>query len=299
VAPPSFTTSEPGPRLDTWTASDGYRAHYRAYLPSGAPRANLVCLHGIQSHGGWYEYSCSRLCAAGYGVYFLDRRGSGLNPDARGDTPSAVRVLDDIREFIEQQKLDTGATPLVLMGCSWGGKQAAAFCQRHPGVVEALAMLYPGIAARVGPPFGERIRILLARLVNPTRRFAIPLTDPKLFTSALRWQEFIDEDRLALRDATARFLMASVILDLRLRRVRKRLKLATLLMLAGRDQIIDNDRTRRRVRRLCRGDQQVIVYPYAQHTLEFEPNRDEFIGDLLRWLEYIDAEIRWKRSQKC
>jgi alpha-beta hydrolase superfamily lysophospholipase len=286
------------PQIEIWTASDGYVAHYRTFAPAQPARANLVCLHGIQSHGGWYEYSSTKLCQAGYCVFFLDRRGSGLNVVDRGDTPSTFRVLDDIREFVAHRKLDTGSTPLVLMGCSWGGKQAAAFCQRHPDVVEALAMLYPGIVARVGPGLVERIQILLARLFSSSKRFGIPLNEPKLFTASMRWQQFIAEDKLVLREATARFLLSSVLLDLRLRRARKKLKLPALLMLAGRDQIINNVRTRQRVRRFCRGDQHVIVYPSAQHTLEFEVNRDEFIQDLLRWLEYIDPEIRWKRRRK-
>ena len=77
--------------VESFTASDGYRCHYRRYVPpeSGpAVRAHVVCIHGIQSHSGWYEYSCSRLRQAGYLVSFLDRRGAGLNDQDRGDTPN-------------------------------------------------------------------------------------------------------------------------------------------------------------------------------------------------------------------
>ena len=46
-----------GAKIETWTASDGYVAHCRRYLPMQRPHAHVVCLHGIQSHGGWYEYT--------------------------------------------------------------------------------------------------------------------------------------------------------------------------------------------------------------------------------------------------
>ena len=73
------------PRVMTHTAGDDYRWHYRFYPPTGQPRpARIVYLHGIQSHGGWYEGSCAHLAAAGFPVYFLDRRGSGLNEQDRG-----------------------------------------------------------------------------------------------------------------------------------------------------------------------------------------------------------------------
>ena len=61
--------------VETFTAGDGYRWHYRGYLgaatlPLGPPRAHVVCLHGIQSHAGWYGYSCHQLSQAGFAVSF-------------------------------------------------------------------------------------------------------------------------------------------------------------------------------------------------------------------------------------
>ena len=67
------------PTLHAFTANDGYVWRYRRYEPAGPPRAEVVALHGIQSHGGWYEQSCAQLAAEGYAVSFLDRRGCGLH----------------------------------------------------------------------------------------------------------------------------------------------------------------------------------------------------------------------------
>src|SRR4051812_11264521 len=90
--PGAFTVQE-------HTASDGYCWKYRRYPVGDTPRAVLVCLHGIQSHAGWYEDSCTSLSRAGYEVAFLDRRGAGMNEAARGDAPSFRRLLDDVAEF--------------------------------------------------------------------------------------------------------------------------------------------------------------------------------------------------------
>ncbi|HZT81146.1 MAG TPA: alpha/beta hydrolase, partial [Gemmataceae bacterium] len=93
--------SAPSCRVEAFTASDGYRWQYRHYpSAAGGPRARVVCVHGIQSHGGWYEPSCRRLAGEGFDVCFLDRRGSGLNQQARGDTPTFRRLLDDLAEFL-------------------------------------------------------------------------------------------------------------------------------------------------------------------------------------------------------
>jgi alpha-beta hydrolase superfamily lysophospholipase len=272
-------------KLETHIAGDGYRWHFRRYSPPGRARARVVCVHGIQSHAGWYEHSCRRLAAAGYAVSFLDRRGAGANPEGRGDTPGFRRLLDDVAEFLRAPPSDEARLPVFLLAISWGGKPAVALQKRHPGLVDGLALLCPGFCPVVGPTRRQRLAIFWARLTAPSRLFPIPLSDPQLFTATPRWQEFIRHDPLSLRQATARFLVESVRLDGYLRWARKHVRVPILLLLAGRDRIIDNARTRRFVERFPTADREIIEYPEAHHTLEFEPDPEPFLADLLRWLD--------------
>jgi alpha-beta hydrolase superfamily lysophospholipase len=300
--------AEPGgsavPRIQTWTASDGYVAHYRHYPPLASrgrkpteyPLAQLVCLHGIQSHGGWYEYSCARLAQAGYEVFYLDRRGSGLNAQARGDAPSFRRLLDDLAEFVDQICGRTPEAPVVLVACSWGGKLAPALCKRHPWSVDGLVLIAPGLFPKVRPPFGQRLGILASRLVKPTKPYPIPLSDPALFTATAKWQEFIRNDPLSLHEATARLLVESVRLDAYLRWTPRHVQVPVLLQLAEHDRIIRNDRTRGYVERFATPDRQIIEYKGAHHTLEFEPDPDSPIDDVIRWLQVHEEVLRRRRQ---
>jgi alpha-beta hydrolase superfamily lysophospholipase len=275
-------------RLEEHTASDGYRWRYRRYAVSGLPRAQVVCLHGIQSHGGWYDYSCRCWSQAGYAVSFLDRRGSGLNAQDRGDAPSFRRLLDDLAEYLHD--LRRGASrPVFLVAISWGGKLAVALQRRHPGLVDGLVLLCPGFFARVRLPLGQRARVFGARLVRPRRLFPIPLNEPELFTAEPRWQRFIRDDPLSLHQATARLLLESVRLDAYLRFAPRHVRVPVLLLLAEKDRVIDNRRTRRYVERFASSDREIIEYPGAHHTLEFEPDPDRFIDDVRRWLERHDG----------
>lgn len=290
--------------IEEFAASDGYRWRYRRFTPSTAPRAQVVCIHGIQSHGGWYEYSCDKLRQAGFAVSFLDRRGAGMNEQGRGDAPSFRRLLDDISEFLESDvirkdaeagatvpggvgssRLRLSGTPVFLIAISWGGKLGAALERRHPGLVTGLALLTPGFFARVKPPLGQRLAIACSRLTRPGRFFPIPLNDPELFTASPRWQHFIRDDALGLRQATARLLVESVRLDGYLRLVPKYIRVPVLLMLAEKDRIIVNSRTRQFVESFAATDKEIIEYVGANHTLEFEPDPDRFIRDLIAWIE--------------
>jgi alpha-beta hydrolase superfamily lysophospholipase len=245
----------------------------------------VVALHGIQSHGGWYTHSCRLLAGAGYGVAFLDRRGSGLNEQGRGDAPGFRRLLDDVAEFLRAERSrPPGGRPLFLLAVSWGGKLAVALQKRHPGLADGLALLCPGLRPRIRPTFRQRLAVLWARLTSPRRLFPIPLDDPELFTANPRWQQFLREDPLALRRATARFLVESARLDGYLRFASRAVRVPVLLLLAEHDRIIDNARTRKVVGGFASADREVIEYAGAHHTLEFEPDADRHVADLLRWL---------------
>lgn len=270
--------------VETFTASDGYQWKYRHYPASTPSRGRVIYLHGIQSHGGWYEQSCERLRDSGLDVFFLDRRGSGLNEKARGDCPGFRRLLDDISEFVNAEREKDPTKKTAMVAVSWGGKLAVAFQKRHPGLIDALALLCPGLFAKVGVPFRQKLRIAFSRFIKPTRLFPIPLSEPDLFTENAERQQFLREDELSLREATARFLLESARLDIYLRRAPRHVTMPVLLMLAEHDRIIDNAKVRAYVEKFATPDRTIIEYLGAHHTLEFEPDPEKFLNDLKEWI---------------
>jgi alpha-beta hydrolase superfamily lysophospholipase len=277
--------SSPQPTLHTFHTSDGYAFYYRRWNPADVPKGRLVFLHGIRSHGGWYGHSCARFAAAGFEVYFLDRRGSGLNSTCRGDAPGFRRLIDDMAEFLIDRRRDRGWLPVFLGGISWGGKLAVGLQYRRPGLTDGLILLCPGLKPKVAPPLSRRLRIALARVLRPGRTFPVPLNEPDLFTASPDWQKFIAADRFGVTEATARFLFASFGLDVYLRRAARRVKVPTLLLMAGQDRIIDNARTRAFVASFPSRDNRAIDYPESHHTLEFEPDNHPWVEDVVRWME--------------
>lgn len=273
------------PRVEIQSASDGYPIHVAVWPVSGKLRGRLVILHGVQSHGGWYHNLGRTLAGAGYETHFPDRRGSGANRDDRGHTPSPGRLFNDVAERLQSLRRLDPATPVALAGISWGGKTAVVTAAKHPALVDALALICPGLQPRVGVPLGERLRIALAYFTNRRKTFSIPLSDPALFTDSPEGQEFIASDRLGLHAATAGLLAASTLIDLRVKRVPPKVKQPVLLMLAGKDRIIDNAKTLTYFQSLASSDKQVTEYPEGHHTLEFEADPSRYALDLARWLD--------------
>jgi alpha-beta hydrolase superfamily lysophospholipase len=270
--------------------SDGYEAFGRLWMPP-EPKGAALYLHGIQSHGLWFEVSARRLAEAGIAVLLPDRRGSGRNEADRGDVPSVRRWLRDCAECLDELHVRTGLARFHVVGVSWGGKLAMGVYRDSPERVAGLTLIAPGLFPRVDLPFMEKVRVGWSAITARRTLFDIPLNEPELFTATPRWQQFIRSDPLRLRQVTAQFLVASRRLD------RYVLGLARLsfsgvrpgcpmhVFLSGQDRIIDNGRTKAFVRRLGWPGREIIEYPQACHTLEFEPAPEPFFADLLQGVD--------------
>jgi alpha-beta hydrolase superfamily lysophospholipase len=269
----------------TFVASDGYPLHVTIWPANSSPRGQVVVLHGVQSHGGWYGRLGRTLAAAGYAASFPDRRGSGANQRERGHARSARRLLLDQVEWLGALRTLHPGTPIALAGISWGGKLVAIAAGRHPELIDAIVLICPGLHPRVDVSRRERLEIAWAFLTNRRKTFPIPLSDPALFTAEREGQAFIAADAFSLREATASLLAASFFIDRLVARAPARIRQPALLMLAGHDRIVDNERTLAYFRRLATTDREVIEYPESHHTLEFEPDPTRYALDLVGWLD--------------
>jgi acylglycerol lipase len=290
------------PAIRHYQAHDGYSLAYRRYDPPAprTPAGIVIYLHGIQSHGGWYEASCRQLAESGLRVYFPDRRGSGLNEADRGHCQCWEQLADDVIRLQDVAEAEWNepppvprdiATPtwyrrppVILMGVSWGGKLATALAAMHGGRYAGLTLLCPGIKPQRDVSLNTKLSIAKAVFgKNERQLFDIPLNDPALFTATPQWLDYLRQDPLILRQATARFLFESRRLDGYLEGAGQYVAEPVLLMLAGHDRIIDNRATMAYAASLGRKELTVRLWGEAHHTLEFEPRPAGIFRDLGEW----------------
>ncbi len=284
---------ESAPKVSRWLASDAYPIHVETWpVPDRAKAAKgrVLILHGVQSHAGWYHDLGRTLANEGFEAHFTDRRGSGSNRPDRGHTPNTRRLLDDVAEYLAELRRAEPSKPVALAGISWGAKLAVVTAAKYPNLVDALALICPGLLPRVDVSRGERIRIALAYLSRPKKTFPIPLSDPALFTDNPDGQAFIANDPLGLRAATASLLASSFFLDRKVARVPPKVKQPSLLILADRDRIVNNPKTLGYWGRVASSRKRVIRYPEGHHTLEFDPDPTRYARDLAAWLDATFSE---------
>jgi alpha-beta hydrolase superfamily lysophospholipase len=177
----------------------------------------------------------------------------------------------------------TGVGLVSLVGVSWGGKLAIGGAFRQAEDIQNAVLVAPGLFPLVDLPAGRKVAVAMAALFAPKRPFAIPLNEPELFTDNPLRQAYIRDDPLRLRQATARFLFASRMLDVQVRREAgwRTWPFAVTFLLAGKERIVDNERTKRFARGLRCRQMKIVEHGQATHTLEFEAEPTAYYEDLV------------------
>lgn len=120
ILPSGPDTAQPGLAMPFFTARDGMKLPYRAWLPDTEPAAIIVGVHGFNDHSGTFTRAAPFWAKSGISVYAYDQRGFG------GGIPAGVwagrdRMARDLRDFTETVRAAHPGAPLYLVGVSMGG----------------------------------------------------------------------------------------------------------------------------------------------------------------------------------
>ncbi len=264
-------------------ASDGYPLACRVWNKSAYDRPMILCLHGIQSHSGWYESSSARFASAGYRVVFPDRRGSGMNEDQRGDMLSYSMLSDDIRSVLTYFSCPMR---VILLAISWGAKPAAWIAFNDYPWLEKCIFITPGWFPQVDMGFGDKSKVAKSLFYNQgDDMIPIPIPGSDYFTKSPQWRKFIDNDPTTLHTCTARFFYETRKLDAAWQAKYNRFDKPSLLMLAEDDRIIYNDKAEQFFKaHFPHHTSKKVMYSGCEHTLEFDQTDLRFVDDIIQWL---------------
>jgi acylglycerol lipase len=266
------------------TAGDGLRLHCLHWRSGSSPPSAIVLfLHGIASHAGWFAETATDLGRHGVEVYGLDRRGSGRSQGPRGHLDRYERALDDVERLVRLVTAEHPQVPVFLAASSWAAKLGVVYAAQRGAPLSGMMLLGPGLFPRVNLSPWHWMLVVAGHLVRPTVRLPIPLT-PELYTANPPYRDFIRADPLRLLEATTQFFWQTARLDRRRGRDTARLDLPVLLLQGTDDQMMDVPATRRWFDGLGGRHATYQAYPGAGHTLDFEPDRTRYLGDMLAWL---------------
>jgi alpha-beta hydrolase superfamily lysophospholipase len=219
----------------TWlTLPDGQAVYLRDWPHPTASKAVLI-VHGLGEHSGRYELLARWFLARGYAVRSYDQRGHGQTPGQRSAIRHSEDLLRDLTVVYQDYAAHLGHRPLLL-GHSMGG--AVALRTVLDGRVEPPALILSSPALRTfEAPWLRRLAAMLTRVLpNLPLRNGLPLDglshDPKVI-------EDYRNDPLCSGAITPR--MADFIFRAGTSSIADawRLKVPTLLLVAGSDRLVD------------------------------------------------------------
>lgn len=241
--------------------------------------ATLVLVNGMMSHSGWFRELAKLLAALQINVIGADRRGSGLNQRGRGDAPSREILLSDLARGIDQE---AKGLPVYLVAWCWGAVLAINTALEFRSKFKGLALLAPGLF-----PSGQIKRAIqsdieaLEQAASPSRLIPSPMKE-EMFTDIPEFREFIARDVLAVREFTPRFIQISRQMQLFAIARLAQLTDPVLLLLAARDQAVDNKTTLARFQKLRRAAVTSATLP-CSHAMQFEAPQ-EIANNIRNWL---------------
>jgi len=243
----------------------------------------IVYLHGIESNSGWFSPFASRLNENGFTLYGIDRRGSGLNEGERGDIRDYNVFLDDIEDNLNFIKAQNIGKKIYLMGICWGGLLAVNYIAKRRAVADGLILLSPAIYRKVNLNFYTKAIAKMCYFVYPKISFKIPIKD-RMFTSNKRYLDFIRKDTMRLRVLTAAFFSEILRMEKELSPINHKINVPVLVLLAGHDEIVDNDRVKEWLGRLKTNDKTIKLFSDFYHIMPFEENADPLIDFITDWI---------------
>ncbi|MCU1333248.1 MAG: ytpA 2 [Candidatus Angelobacter sp.] len=276
--------------IRTLACEDGHPVRYRIWPTSEDPVAALFLVSGMMSHSGWFCTLASALSESRIKVIGADRRGSGLNEQDRGDASSRHTLISDLLKIIEQEN---SGLPIYMVGWCWGAVLVINAALEFGSKVSGVALLAPGLFP------SERISLAMRRVFTlpqstPSASGLVksPLTE-EMFSDILEFQEFIANDDLALRTFTAQFVRVCQQMQLVAAARLTQLRNPVLLLLAAKDQTVDNAKTLMAFQTLPAGAVTCAILP-CNHGMQFEAPQ-EIAGHIAKWVNRPAAEGKGMR----
>lgn len=287
----TFEQTEPGnlqEHVRVLRGNDGCKHFLRSWNASKA-RAQVLYLHGIEGHSLWIGETANFLQSEGISVHAMDRRGSGLSEELRGDTKHYSLLLDDCEFVLSSLRNERPDLPLFLMANCWGAKLAAIICAKQASasgtkLVDGLILSSPAIQVKVDLTFPQKLVVALRFLTGNLSPLDIPLT-PEDFTDNPYYLDFIQNDKMRLLEASPRFYVGNQILGFLAKNAASKIELPTLILQAGTDTIVHHEGVRNWYQRLASKEKSLKIFEGIYHSLDFHSEPTEYRAILLDWIE--------------
>jgi acylglycerol lipase len=260
----------------------GLGIFWQSWRPADTPRLVVVLVHGASEHSGRYAHVAQALGADGIAVYALDHRGHGRSEGPRAVLDRMGHAVADVDQLVLQAAKENPGLPVFVLGHSMGGTVAVSYCLRHQDRLRGLILSGPLAALEAAPAPMLALGRLLSAL---TPRLGLVGIDANL----------VSRDPAVVRDYVADplnyhgRLPARTVAELaaavgRFPDAVGAITIPTLILYGTEDRLAPPAGSEMLLARIGAEDRHATAYPGLFHEILNEPERDEVLADIRRWL---------------
>lgn len=266
----------------TFSGRGGLTLFRQSWLPDGAPRADLINLHGLGDHGSLYPMLPDYFVPRGIAVHAFDLRGHGRSEGQRAYIDRWRDYTEDLDTFVGLVTAAGGRRPFLL-GHSLGGLIALDYAIQSGARLAGIIAAAPALG-EVGVP---RVLMAAGRVLSRIwPRFSMRTgMDLSALSRDAGTRQAVLDDPLFHRVGTARLSTEVVAAIERVQRLAPSLAVPVLLVHGGADRMVSPEGTRTFFARLTVADRELIEYPDAYHALLADLDSAAVLGDLGRWID--------------
>lgn len=269
-------------REGTFTGVDGAELFYRMIEPLTAPKAAVILVHGHGDHSGGLHNISFGLVQEGYIVYSFDLRGHGKSSGKRGFIKSWDEYRGDLHEFRKLVSKKQPRLPLYIMGHSMGGVIALDYAIDFSSGISGIIAIAPALSYEV-TRFEQLGITLMGKIkpdlsINKSRNFQVMTKNSamaaKFYSDTLRHNTITPGlGRGLIQGVTSVLNQAHLI------------SMPFLLQYGLRDKITPPTKLGYFFKQVSSKDKQLVEYPAAKHRPFDGAGKEQFLRDLITWLD--------------
>jgi len=261
----------------------GTSLYYQLWKPDKSKGA-MVGVHGFAEYSGRYAHVGDHFANEAIALYMSDLRGHGLSEGIRGHVDSFDDYLDDLDIFIAMVKEKEKGKKIFLLGHSLGGQIAIAYALKYPSKIDGMIVSSPLLKPAMDiPPDLEKMVRNMANS-NPSQSIPNPI-DPNILSHDKKVCEKYAKDPMVFKTMTAKWATEFFAKGDELIANAGKLKVPTLLMLAGSDKLVKTEASKEFAKKVTEKDFQMKIYDGFYHELFNEVEKDKIFRDVDAWLK--------------
>lgn len=255
--------------------------HIRSWRPA-EPVAVVVICHGVNSHGGYYQWAAEQFVRDGIATHALDLHGRGRSEGERFYLERMSDYVEDVDALVELARSREPGLPVFLLGHSAGGVISCTYALHHQKKLAGL--ICESFAFQVAAP--DFVLTIVKWLAGHAPRLGVLKLKNRDFSRDPSVVAAMNADPLIHNETQPAQTVAELArANDRLRREFPLINLPLMILHGGADKVTNPRGSQFFHQTAGSKDKTLELYDEHVHDLLNDRGRDLVMSDMLAWLE--------------